>query len=67
MGLLDDRMIDYYDSTVRKKEPKQPWMEERLDKDYWEKGTQSRQSKEQWFKVNLGILKERNRHANDTG
>jgi len=67
MGLLDGKMIDYYDSTTKKKVPKERWMEERLDKDYWEKGTQSRQSKEQWFKVNLGILKERNRHSNDTG
>merc|ERR1712168_359580 len=66
MGLLDDKMIDYYDSSAKKKVPKQMWMEERLDKDYWDKGTQSRQSKEQWFKVNLGILKERNRHGNDT-
>uniref|UniRef100_A0A3P9JQ91 Ig-like domain-containing protein n=1 Tax=Oryzias latipes TaxID=8090 RepID=A0A3P9JQ91_ORYLA len=44
MGLLDNRMIDYYDSTVQKKIPKQKWMEKRLEKEYWEKGTQSRQS-----------------------
>ena len=66
MGLLDGRMIDYFDSDNQKKVPKQAWMTERLSADYWDKGTQSRQSKQQWFKVNIDILKERMRQ-NDTG
>ncbi|XP_056263324.1 H-2 class I histocompatibility antigen, L-D alpha chain-like [Pseudoliparis swirei] len=61
MGLLDHRMIDYYDSDSKVKVPKQPWMKERLLDDYWEKGTQSRQSKHQWFTVNIDILKTRMR------
>ncbi|XP_062301754.1 H-2 class I histocompatibility antigen, Q10 alpha chain-like isoform X5 [Osmerus eperlanus] len=61
MGLLNDRMIDYYDNDLQKKVPKQDWMKERLDKDYWDKGTQSRKFKEQWFKVNIGILMDRMR------
>ncbi|XP_051811934.1 major histocompatibility complex class I-related gene protein-like [Acanthochromis polyacanthus] len=65
MGLLDDRMIDYYDSEHREKVPKQSWMKERLQKDYWDKGTQSRRSKQQWFKVNIDILMKRMRQ-NDT-
>ncbi|KAG7225276.1 hypothetical protein INR49_014675 [Caranx melampygus] len=65
MGLMDDRMIDYFDSEHQKKVPKQPWMKERLESDYWEKGTQSRQSKQQWFKVNIKILMDRMRQ-NDT-
>uniref|UniRef100_A0A3Q2DMK3 Ig-like domain-containing protein n=1 Tax=Cyprinodon variegatus TaxID=28743 RepID=A0A3Q2DMK3_CYPVA len=65
MGLLDNRMIDYYDSEHQKKVPKQPWMEEHLEKEYWDKGTQSRKSKEQWFKVNIDILMKRMRQ-NDT-
>ncbi|XP_029370595.1 class I histocompatibility antigen, F10 alpha chain-like isoform X2 [Echeneis naucrates] len=65
MGLLDGKMIDYYDSEIKKKVAKQNWMEEKNPKDYWDKGTQSRQSKEQWFKVNLNILKDRLRQ-NDT-
>ncbi|XP_073318914.1 RLA class I histocompatibility antigen, alpha chain 11/11-like [Pagrus major] len=59
MGMLDNRMIDYFDSETQKKVPKQPWMKERLEKEYWDKGTQSRQSKQQWFEVNINILKER--------
>ncbi|XP_046875443.1 H-2 class I histocompatibility antigen, Q10 alpha chain-like isoform X2 [Hypomesus transpacificus] len=61
MGLLNDRMIDYYDNDLQKKVSKQDWMEEKLDKDYWDKGTQSRKFKEQWFKVNIGILMDRMR------
>ncbi|KAF6723243.1 H-2 class I histocompatibility antigen, L-D alpha chain [Oryzias melastigma] len=63
MGLLDNRMIDYYDSTTQKKIPKQDWMEEELKQEYWEKGTQSRQSKQQWFKVNIDILINRMRQT----
>uniref|UniRef100_A0A3B3BY80 H-2 class I histocompatibility antigen, L-D alpha chain-like n=1 Tax=Oryzias melastigma TaxID=30732 RepID=A0A3B3BY80_ORYME len=68
MGLLDNRMIDYYDSSVQKKVPKQDWMKDRLKQEYWDKGTQSRQSKQQWFKVNIDILMNRMRQssANDT-
>ncbi|MBN3295257.1 HA1L protein, partial [Amia calva] len=61
MGLLDDKEIDYYDSVQQQKIPKQNWMMENLPSDYWEKGTQSRRSKEQWFKVNVGILMDRMR------
>ncbi|KAK9527123.1 hypothetical protein VZT92_015783 [Zoarces viviparus] len=61
MGLLDNNMIDYFDSDNQVKVPKQTWMEKQLDSDYWAKGTQSRQSKQQWFKVNINILMERMR------
>ncbi|XP_055750354.1 major histocompatibility complex class I-related gene protein-like isoform X1 [Salvelinus fontinalis] len=64
MGLLNDKQIDYYDSVAKKKIPKQDWMREKLPADYWEKGTQSRKSKEQWFKVNINILMDRMRHNN---
>ncbi|XP_065146980.1 class I histocompatibility antigen, F10 alpha chain-like isoform X5 [Paramisgurnus dabryanus] len=62
MGLLDDRQIDYYNSEEQKKIPKQDWMKEKLPQDYWDKGTQSRKSKEQWFNVNVNILMERMGH-----
>uniref|UniRef100_A0A3Q2QUE8 H-2 class I histocompatibility antigen, Q10 alpha chain n=1 Tax=Fundulus heteroclitus TaxID=8078 RepID=A0A3Q2QUE8_FUNHE len=65
MGLLDNRMIDYYDSEHQTKVPKQEWMRKHLKADYWEKGTQSRKSKQQWFKVNIDILMKRMRQ-NDT-
>ncbi|XP_036419957.1 class I histocompatibility antigen, F10 alpha chain-like [Colossoma macropomum] len=62
LGLLNDREIDYYNSKEQVKVPKQDWMKEKMQPDYWEKGTQSRKSKEQWFKVNVGILMDRMRH-----
>lgn len=65
MGVLDDNVIDYFDSDKQEKVPRQNWMEI-LDKSYWEKGTLSRKSKQQWFKVNLNILKKRYRQ-NDSG
>uniref|UniRef100_A0A8C2BZT4 MHC class I-like antigen recognition-like domain-containing protein n=1 Tax=Cyprinus carpio TaxID=7962 RepID=A0A8C2BZT4_CYPCA len=37
MGLLDDTQIDYYNSEEQKKIPKQTWMKEKLQEDYWEK------------------------------
>uniref|UniRef100_A0A672L343 MHC class I-like antigen recognition-like domain-containing protein n=1 Tax=Sinocyclocheilus grahami TaxID=75366 RepID=A0A672L343_SINGR len=46
MALLDDIQIDYYNSEEQKKIPKQTWMKEKMQEDYWEKGTQSRKSKE---------------------
>lgn len=66
MGMLDDNPVDYFDSDKKVKVPKQSWMEKKLEESYWEKGTQSRRSKQQWFKVNLNILKERFRQ-NDSG
>uniref|UniRef100_A0A8C1NBQ0 MHC class I-like antigen recognition-like domain-containing protein n=1 Tax=Cyprinus carpio TaxID=7962 RepID=A0A8C1NBQ0_CYPCA len=47
MGLLDDTQIDYYNSKEQKKIPKQTWMKEKLQEDYWEKRkcyTQNRKS-----------------------
>ncbi|XP_051728828.1 H-2 class I histocompatibility antigen, Q10 alpha chain-like isoform X3 [Ctenopharyngodon idella] len=61
MGLLDDRQIDYYNSKEKRKIPTQHWMKEKMQEDYWEKGTQSRKSKEQWFNVNVNILMNRMR------
>ncbi|XP_029700821.1 H-2 class I histocompatibility antigen, alpha chain-like [Takifugu rubripes] len=61
MGVLDGNVIDYFDSDAQKKVPRQKWMEKELDKSYWEKGTESRKSKQQWFKVNINILKTRYR------
>ncbi|KAL0199020.1 hypothetical protein M9458_007560, partial [Cirrhinus mrigala] len=34
-----------------------------MQEDYWEKGTQSRKSKEQWFNVNIEILMKRMGHS----
>ncbi|KAL1279471.1 hypothetical protein QQF64_026144 [Cirrhinus molitorella] len=56
MGLLDGRQIDYYNSKDQRLISKQKWMQENMPEDYWEIGTLSRKSKEQWFHKNIGIL-----------
>ncbi|XP_061597418.1 H-2 class I histocompatibility antigen, Q10 alpha chain-like [Cololabis saira] len=61
MGMLDNKIIDYFDSTQQMKVPRTPWMKERLEKEYWDKGTVSRKSKQLWFQVNIEILVERMR------
>ncbi|XP_077404491.1 major histocompatibility complex class I-related protein 1-like [Vanacampus margaritifer] len=62
MGVLDGHVIDYYDSDAMTKVPKQPWMAEELRGTYWEHGSLSRRSKQQWFKVNMDILLQRMGH-----
>ncbi|XP_051745301.1 H-2 class I histocompatibility antigen, Q10 alpha chain-like isoform X4 [Ctenopharyngodon idella] len=62
MGLLDDTQIDYYNSEEKRKIPTQQWMKEKLPEDYWEKGTQSRKSKERWFRLSLKNLMDRMKH-----
>ncbi|XP_023665406.1 major histocompatibility complex class I-related gene protein-like [Paramormyrops kingsleyae] len=63
MGILDNEQIDYYNSKEKTKIPRQTWMSQRLDGNYWDKGTSSRKSKEQWFKVNVEILMNRMNHS----
>ncbi|CAM4311896.1 unnamed protein product [Leuciscus chuanchicus] len=63
MGLLDDRQIDYYNSKEKRKIPTQHWLKEKMQEDYWEKGTQSRKSKEQWFNASVKTLMDRMRHS----
>ncbi|XP_048015574.1 major histocompatibility complex class I-related gene protein-like [Megalobrama amblycephala] len=62
MGLLDNTQFDYYNSEEKTKIPKQQWMKEKMQEDYWERGTRSRKSKEQWFNVSVNVLMNRMRH-----
>ncbi|XP_048046212.1 H-2 class I histocompatibility antigen, Q10 alpha chain-like [Megalobrama amblycephala] len=59
MGLLNDTQIDYYNSKEQTKIPTQSWMKEKLTEDYWEKGTQSRKRKAEWFNVSVNVLMKR--------
>ncbi|KAF0024132.1 hypothetical protein F2P81_022934 [Scophthalmus maximus] len=43
IGLLDNKAIDYFDSVNTEKVPKQQWMKDQNEDDYWRKGTQADQ------------------------
>ncbi|XP_075874818.1 zinc-alpha-2-glycoprotein-like isoform X2 [Nelusetta ayraudi] len=66
MGLLDSRMIDYYDSETQKKVPKQPWIKRLKPAGYWSKGSESRKREHEWLKININFLLERTKQDNDT-
>ena len=40
VGLVDDVQTDYYDSNTKKAEPRQDWMLNAADPQYWERNTQ---------------------------
>nr|UQW61350.1 MHC class I antigen [Sebastes schlegelii] len=63
MGQLDSKIIDYFDSDHPVKVPKQDWMQDKLPADYWEQGTQSCQTEQQWFKYKINSLK---KHMNQS-
>ncbi|XP_030202567.1 major histocompatibility complex class I-related gene protein-like [Gadus morhua] len=59
VGMVDGVQIGYYDSNIQGIVLKQDWMEQytRDDPDYLERLTGIAQGDQQWFKVNIGILK----------
>nr|AHA37399.1 MHC class I antigen ZJA transcript variant 2 [Danio rerio] len=67
MGLLDDRQIDSYNSEEQRNIPKQQWMKEKMQEDYWENRTQSRKEKQLWFYDNVHLLIDRNRQSTSDG
>uniref|UniRef100_A0A672YBC4 MHC class I-like antigen recognition-like domain-containing protein n=1 Tax=Sphaeramia orbicularis TaxID=375764 RepID=A0A672YBC4_9TELE len=65
MGILDSRVIHYFDSTTQVKTPRTDWMKECLEPKYWDEGTRSLKDKQQWFKDYMDILKERMNQTNN--
>ncbi|KAJ0003685.1 hypothetical protein NQD34_008783 [Periophthalmus magnuspinnatus] len=59
VGLVDEQPISYYDSTQRREVPKQEWMEQTADEEYWEKQTQISRATEQRFKASINTVIQR--------
>ncbi|XP_074469535.1 class I histocompatibility antigen, F10 alpha chain-like isoform X2 [Sebastes fasciatus] len=66
VGLVDEVVINYYDSNTKRAEPKQDWMSNITDDDpqYWERQTGIFMGQQPYFKVNLEVAKQR---FNQTG
>ncbi|XP_072891916.1 class I histocompatibility antigen, F10 alpha chain-like [Hemitrygon akajei] len=56
VGYVDEEQIDYYDSVLGKKAPRQQWMAESQGSDYWERETQVARDEEQFYKALVPIL-----------
>ena len=64
VGTVDGQQIEYYDSKMKKVIPRQEWVKEAVDSDFWNRNTQRSIGNEQLYKNNLGVLQQR---FNQTG
>ncbi|XP_050957574.1 major histocompatibility complex class I-related gene protein-like [Labeo rohita] len=56
VGMLNGEPISMYDSTSQKKVPKQKWMAENLDYEYWNSGNEMRKARDQVFFSSIQVL-----------
>uniref|UniRef100_A0A8C6U7I0 MHC class I-like antigen recognition-like domain-containing protein n=1 Tax=Neogobius melanostomus TaxID=47308 RepID=A0A8C6U7I0_9GOBI len=56
VGMVDEQPISYYDSNQKREVPKQEWMKQNEEPDYWERQTQISIAAEQRFKASLTAL-----------
>nr|AKP95826.1 MHC class I antigen [Ctenopharyngodon idella] len=59
VGMLNGEVISMYDSTSQRKIPKQKWMAENLDQQYWDSGIERLKGTEQVFLDSVQIVMSR--------
>uniref|UniRef100_A0ACB8EFD4 Uncharacterized protein n=1 Tax=Sphaerodactylus townsendi TaxID=933632 RepID=A0ACB8EFD4_9SAUR len=67
VGYVDDQLIAYYDSNIKRAVPGVPWMEKvvQYDPGYWDRESQVLQGHEAAFRANLEILQSRFNQSQD--
>ena len=63
VGMVDGLVISQYDSHTQNMVPRQAWMKEHLDQEYWKSETRLARMAEEAFKEDIRILKERFKQA----
>lgn len=61
--LVDGQPFSYYDSNIRRELPRQSWMVQTENPDFWERRTQSSFVNEQVFKRKVAMIKPRFNHT----
>ncbi|XP_028657291.1 H-2 class I histocompatibility antigen, Q9 alpha chain-like [Erpetoichthys calabaricus] len=64
VGMIDEEQFTYYDNFIKRETPRQSWVMDAVDPDYWDRNTQICVGAEQQFKVNVDTL---NKRFNQTG
>ncbi|XP_062904367.1 uncharacterized protein LOC134346730 isoform X2 [Mobula hypostoma] len=62
---VDELLISYYDSELRRTVPRQQWMAETQGPDYWERETRISQGDEQWAQAKIQTLMNRTNQTSD--
>lgn len=64
VGTVDGQQINYYDSKIKEMIPRQDWVREAVDADFWNRNTQLALGTQQSFHNNVNVAKQR---FNQTG
>ncbi|KAJ8362271.1 hypothetical protein AAFF_G00386630 [Aldrovandia affinis] len=56
VGLVDDELLEYYDSNMKSVIPKTEWLEKSVDQQYWDERTHRAHDVQQFFQAYIKVL-----------